>query len=48
MGRRFIGHFIKICSPFYNPAKRPEPKGYREYLKSFDVRYDNPPAAVAA
>jgi uncharacterized protein len=40
MGRRFFRHFLKICSPFYDPLKRREPNGYQAYLKDFEARYD--------
>jgi uncharacterized protein len=35
---------IKVLSPFYDPAKRPDPRGQREFLESFEQRRD----AVAA
>ena len=47
MGRRFYSHFIKICSPFYNPLKRREPNGYQAYLAEFEARYDRGAAAAA-
>lgn len=48
MGRRFFSHFFKICSPFYDPLKRREPVGYREYLEEFERRYDRGPKTAAA
>ncbi len=48
MGRRFFGHFLKICSPFYDPLKRREPAGYKAYLKEFEARYDHGPAVKTA
>jgi predicted metal-dependent hydrolase len=29
---------IKVLSPFYDPAKRPDPRGQREFLESFEQR----------
>jgi hypothetical protein len=48
MGRHFISNFLRICSPFYDPAKRREPKGYRAYLAEFEARYDRGPVADIA
>lgn len=48
MGRRFFSFFLSICSPFYDPAKRREPNGYREYLDNFERTYDMGKEAVAA
>lgn len=48
MGRRFFSHFLKICSPFYNPLNRREPRGYTAYLGEFEVRYDSGPAPAIA
>jgi predicted metal-dependent hydrolase len=48
MGRRFVSHFFKICSPFYDPAKRREPNGYQAYLKDFEATYDRGSAAAIA
>lgn len=47
MGRRFVSHFLKICSPFYDPLKRREPNGYQAYLTEFEARYDRGAAAAA-
>jgi predicted metal-dependent hydrolase len=48
MGRRFLQHFLNICSPFYDPAKRREPIGYKAYLEQFEARYDRGPTSAAA
>ena len=48
MSRRFIRYFLKICSPFYDPAKRREPIGYAKYLDEFEVNYNRPPQPAAA
>lgn len=48
MGRHFISNFLKICSPFYNPLNRREPRGYRAYLAEFEARYDRGPVAEIA
>ena len=48
MGRRFVSHFLKICSPFYDPLKRREPIGYAAYLEDFEKRYDRGPGPAAA
>ena len=47
MSRRFVRFFLKISSPFYDPAKRREPIGYGAYLREFEARYDQPEAAAA-
>ncbi|WP_062344022.1 hypothetical protein [Novosphingobium sp. CCH12-A3] len=39
MGRHFISNFLKICSPFYDTAKRREPRGDRAFLTKFEARY---------
>lgn len=38
MIKRMLPMMRKILSPFYDPAKRPDPKGYREFLDAFEVR----------
>ena len=48
MRRRFFTYFLKICSPFYDPAKRREPSGYRAYLDHFERKYDAEAEPVAA
>lgn len=48
MARRFFSHFLRICSPFYDPLERREPNGYRAYLVDFEARYGRDPAAIAA
>ncbi len=48
MGRRFFQSLLKISSPFYDPAKRREPVGYRAYLEEFEARYDRGPVPNAA
>ena len=48
LARRFISTAFMICSPFYDPKNRRKPKGYDEYLKSFEAKYDREAAAVAA
>ena len=49
MSTRFLQHFLKICSPFYDPQKRREPVGYTAYLQDFEKRYDKgAPDTVAA
>jgi predicted metal-dependent hydrolase len=40
IGRGFLRTFLQIASPFYNPANRREPAGYRAYLESFEKKYD--------
>ena len=47
MGHHFLSYFFKICSPFYDPAKRPEPRGYRAYLDQFEATYAKPQAVAA-
>ncbi len=42
---------LKVFSPFYNPAKKPEPRGLSDYLSRFDKGGDMgrfPPALTAA
>jgi len=36
--RRILPMMLKILSPFYDPAKRREPRGHREYLAEFEER----------
>ncbi|ALR20227.1 hypothetical protein ATN00_07835 [Sphingobium baderi] len=48
MGRHFVSFFFQICSPFYDPAKRREPQGYRAYLEQFEKKYDADREVVAA
>lgn len=36
--KRMLPMMLKIISPLYDPAKRPDPKGYREFLDAFEVR----------
>jgi len=36
--KRMLPMMRQILSPFYDPAKRREPKGYREYLTAFEER----------
>ncbi|CAH0495455.1 metal-dependent hydrolase [Novosphingobium sp. CECT 9465] len=48
MGRRFFRNMLKICSPFYDPIKRREPRGYRAYLQDFEAKYDRGATAPIA
>lgn len=36
--RRLLGHMLDILSPFYRPAKRKPPRGWAEYMTSFEAR----------
>ena len=47
MGQRFFQFFVMICSPFYEPLKRREPKGYKQYLQQFEKRFDRAQDAAA-
>lgn len=38
MSRRLLPMMLKILSPFYDPAKRRDPIGQREFLEAFEVR----------
>ena len=36
--RRILPMMLKVLSPFYDPAKRREPEGYRAFLDSLEQR----------
>jgi len=38
MKRGMLGKMLAICSPFYHPSKRRDPRGYAEYLENFEAR----------
>ena len=48
MQQGFLRMALRIASPFYHPAKRREPRGYKEFLADFEVRRSRKPSAASA